>query len=134
MYLLKLFILPRTYKWHIFWRVRQDSNLQPSDLESDALAIRATDPCPSGLNLAEPQISFGLDADLTSELGLRKIRNGAPGLRRSSKPRGQQFSTNPSSAGFQTLTSLCTVWLLQLGQNFLIANFSVCRFLFLLVT
>jgi hypothetical protein len=26
------------------WRVRQDSNLQPSDLESDALPIRATDP------------------------------------------------------------------------------------------
>ena len=26
------------------WRVRQDSNLQPPDLESDALPIRATDP------------------------------------------------------------------------------------------
>jgi hypothetical protein len=26
------------------WRVRQDSNLQPPDLESDALAVRATDP------------------------------------------------------------------------------------------
>src|ERR1019366_8602705 len=26
------------------WRVRQDSNLQPSDLESDALPIRATGP------------------------------------------------------------------------------------------
>src|SRR6185503_133105 len=30
---------------HIFWmRVRQDSNLQPPDLESGALAVRATDP------------------------------------------------------------------------------------------
>ena len=27
-----------------WWRARQDSNLQPSDLESDALPIRATDP------------------------------------------------------------------------------------------
>jgi len=32
----------------------------------------------------------------------------------------------------QTLVSLCTVWFRQLGQNFLIENFSVWRFLFLL--
>jgi hypothetical protein len=34
---------------------------------------------------------------------------------------------------YYTLTSLWEVWLRQLGQNFLMANFSVCRFLFLLV-
>jgi hypothetical protein len=28
----------------IIWRASQDSNLEPSDLESDALPIRATDP------------------------------------------------------------------------------------------
>lgn len=28
----------------MIWRARQGSNLQPSDLESDALPIRATDP------------------------------------------------------------------------------------------
>ena len=38
-----------------------------------------------------------------------------------------------AAATAQTLTSLCRVWLRQLGQNFLIANFSVWRFLFLLV-
>src|SRR5208282_1747021 len=34
------FGLNRSY----FWRASQDSNLEPSDLESDALPIRATDP------------------------------------------------------------------------------------------
>ncbi len=32
-----------------------------------------------------------------------------------------------------TFTSLCAVWTRQLGQNFLIANFSVWRFLFRVV-
>src|SRR5208282_3486741 len=42
----------------IFWRASQDSNLEPSDLESDALPIRATDPfsmCCRALRLSRPR-------------------------------------------------------------------------------
>jgi hypothetical protein len=44
------------------WRVRQDSNLQPSDLESDALPIRATDPPARGCRTASriPALDFAL--------------------------------------------------------------------------
>jgi hypothetical protein len=65
----------------------------------------------------------------SSSLLDQKRRNVFARAKRVKRPKAHEFPDE-----LQTFDSLWTVWLLQLGQNFLIANFSVWRFLFFVVT
>jgi hypothetical protein len=61
------------------------------------------------------------------------LRFGEAALRRCAPPSGLIRRNRKIPRNPQTLHSLWTVWARQAGQNFLIANLSVCFFLFLVV-